>query len=215
MLDLWIFISWFRRDDVFTKESNIMDRGLFDGGFVYYKHTAVCFTRRSLMDCSHVDYLWIIVMFYQLSFWRHPFTAEDPLVNKWCNATFLQIYVKKSFCMSIKNLYFDLSVRFFRTTTHCVNGKIIKEMNANLKPWTTSKSLKQHNSTERFSKGWDNFIEQQNDNANTCQSVLCLAFFLDGDLNMPFYLRCRFEMKFTAVRVSKAFVGGLLWQKLT
>ncbi len=21
-----------------------------------------------------------------VSFWRHPFTAEDPLVNKWCNA---------------------------------------------------------------------------------------------------------------------------------
>ncbi len=32
--------------------------------------------------------------FYQqfgLSFWRHPFTAEDPLVSKWCNAKFLQI----------------------------------------------------------------------------------------------------------------------------
>ncbi len=28
---------------------------------------------------------WIIVIF-----WRHPFTAEDPLVSKWCNATFLQ-----------------------------------------------------------------------------------------------------------------------------
>ncbi len=25
------------------------------------------------------------------SFWRHPFTAEDPLVSKWCNAKFLQI----------------------------------------------------------------------------------------------------------------------------
>ncbi len=22
---------------------------------------------------------------------RHPFTAEDPLVSKWCNAKFLQI----------------------------------------------------------------------------------------------------------------------------
>ncbi len=34
---------------------------------------------------------WIIVMFYQLfglSFWRHPFTAEHPLVRKWCDATF-------------------------------------------------------------------------------------------------------------------------------
>ncbi len=31
---------------------------------------------------------------YQLfgfSFWRHPFTAEDPLVSKWSSAEFLQI----------------------------------------------------------------------------------------------------------------------------
>ncbi len=27
--------------------------------------------------------------FYQLSFWRHPFTPDDPLVKKWWNATFL------------------------------------------------------------------------------------------------------------------------------
>ncbi len=33
-------------------------------------------------------------MFYQLFgllFSRHPFTAEDPLVSKWCNDTFLRI----------------------------------------------------------------------------------------------------------------------------
>ncbi len=38
--------------------------------------------------------LCIIVMFNQLfglSFWRHPFTAEHPLVSKWWNADFLQI----------------------------------------------------------------------------------------------------------------------------
>ncbi len=38
--------------------------------------------------------VWIIVMFYQLfglSFWRHPFSAEDPLVSKWYNAKFLKI----------------------------------------------------------------------------------------------------------------------------
>ncbi len=45
------------------------------------------------MDWSGVDYLWSIVMFLPagLSIWRHPFTAEDPLLSKWCNATFLQI----------------------------------------------------------------------------------------------------------------------------
>ncbi len=40
-----------------------------------------------MMDWSCVDYLWIIGMFFyqlfRLSFWRHPFTAEDPLVNNW------------------------------------------------------------------------------------------------------------------------------------
>ncbi len=34
---------------------------------------------------------------FGLSFWRHPFTAEDPLVSKWCNAKCLQIYSKEEF----------------------------------------------------------------------------------------------------------------------
>ncbi len=38
--------------------------------------------------------LWIVVMFllavWMAPFWRHPFTAECPLVRKWCNAQFLQ-----------------------------------------------------------------------------------------------------------------------------
>ncbi len=36
--------------------------------------------------------LWCFYQLFGLSFWRHPFTAEDPLVSKWCNATFLQIF---------------------------------------------------------------------------------------------------------------------------
>ncbi len=35
--------------------------------------------------------LWCFYLLLELSFWRHPFTAEAPLVSKWCNATFLQI----------------------------------------------------------------------------------------------------------------------------
>ncbi len=39
--------------------------------------------------------VWIVCgllwCFYQLSFWRYPFTAEDPLIRKSCNAEFLQI----------------------------------------------------------------------------------------------------------------------------
>ncbi len=43
------------------------------------------------MDLSHVDYLWCFYQLFGLSFWRHPFTAEDTLVGIWCNAKFLQI----------------------------------------------------------------------------------------------------------------------------
>ncbi len=35
--------------------------------------------------------LWCFYQLFGLSFWRHPFTAEDPLVSKWCNVKFLQI----------------------------------------------------------------------------------------------------------------------------
>ncbi len=39
--------------------------------------------------------LWCFYQQFGLSFWRHPFTAEDPLLSKWWNATFLQIWWKK------------------------------------------------------------------------------------------------------------------------
>ncbi len=39
--------------------------------------------------------LWCFYQLFGLSFWRHPFTAEDPLMSKWRNAKFLQIYSDK------------------------------------------------------------------------------------------------------------------------
>ncbi len=36
--------------------------------------------------------LWCLYQLFGLSFWRHPFTAEDPLVSKWWNAKFIQIH---------------------------------------------------------------------------------------------------------------------------
>ncbi len=36
--------------------------------------------------------LWCAFQLFGLSFWRHPFTVEDPLVSEWCNATFFQIW---------------------------------------------------------------------------------------------------------------------------
>ncbi len=43
-----------------------------------------------------VGVIWITVMFYQLSGW-HPFIAGDPLVNKWCKATFRVSTVSANF----------------------------------------------------------------------------------------------------------------------
>ncbi len=36
--------------------------------------------------------LWCFYQLFGLSFWRHPFTAEHPLLRQWCNDTFLQIW---------------------------------------------------------------------------------------------------------------------------
>ncbi len=41
------------------------------------------------MDWSAVDYCDV---FIRLSFWRHPFTAEHPLLRHWCRDTFLQTW---------------------------------------------------------------------------------------------------------------------------
>ncbi len=32
-------------------------------------------------------------VFIRLSFWRHPFTAEHPLLRLWCNAAFIQMFI--------------------------------------------------------------------------------------------------------------------------
>ncbi len=36
--------------------------------------------------------LWCFYQLFGLSFWRHPFTAEDPLLRHWCRDTFLQTW---------------------------------------------------------------------------------------------------------------------------
>ncbi len=36
--------------------------------------------------------LWCFYQLFGLSFWRHPFTAEHPLLRHWCNDTFLQTW---------------------------------------------------------------------------------------------------------------------------
>ncbi len=44
--------------------------------------------------------LWCFYQLFGLSFWRHPFTAEDPLVNKWCKAQ-MYLYIGWKFALSL------------------------------------------------------------------------------------------------------------------
>ncbi len=57
--------------------------------FVPYKHS--CFALNWWNGVVWITYelLWCFYQLFGLSFWRHPFTAEDPLVSKWCNAEFI------------------------------------------------------------------------------------------------------------------------------
>ncbi len=58
--------------------------------FASYKCTPFYFTTL-IAGLEWCGLLWCFYQLFGLSFWRHPFTAEDPLVNTWCNAKFLQI----------------------------------------------------------------------------------------------------------------------------
>ncbi len=58
--------------------------------------------------------LWCFYQLFGLSFWRHPFTAEHPLLRHWCRDTFLQIWWRN------KLIYIsdDLRVRTFSACFH-------------------------------------------------------------------------------------------------
>ncbi len=48
----------------------------------------------NMMLTDRLEWCGLFWCFYHpfgLSFWRHPFTADDPLMSRWCNAKFLQI----------------------------------------------------------------------------------------------------------------------------
>ncbi len=54
--------------------------------------------------------LWCFYQLFGLSFWRHPFTAEHPLVtSKWCNAIFLQIWWRNNLIYILDGLRMSTS----------------------------------------------------------------------------------------------------------
>ncbi len=50
-------------------------------------------TSMQLVNSFHVDYCDVFYQLFGLSFWRHPFTADNPLLSKGYDARFFQIQV--------------------------------------------------------------------------------------------------------------------------
>ncbi len=48
--------------------------------------------------------LWCFYQLFGLSFWRHPFTAEHPLMRHWCSDTFLQIWWRNKLILILDDL---------------------------------------------------------------------------------------------------------------
>ncbi len=97
--------------------------------------TPVC----QLMSCEVKSCLFVInksiiktfmfkPLLFELSFWRHPFTTDDPLVSKWYNVTFSKSIPKKKkkneFISWMPNSHFCVNFTFNATLpmqTACAN----------------------------------------------------------------------------------------------
>lgn len=85
---IWTY-SYPDLDFSFTGESNIIVRGKR----FKVKNIIILDLFRANTQLSELcGLLWCFYQLSGLSFWRLPFTAEDPLVNKWCNVKFQQIW---------------------------------------------------------------------------------------------------------------------------
>ncbi len=82
------------RDNRRCTEVTVYSLKHLNDGFVSYKHTA--------FGCCGL--LWSFYQLFGLSFWRHPFTAEHPLLRHWCNATFLQIWWRNKLILILDGL---------------------------------------------------------------------------------------------------------------
>ncbi len=72
---------------------------MWETALLWIKCMESCFGQKLLlmMDLESQDVnWWTVYQLFGLSFWRHPFTAEHPLLRQWWNDTFLKnIQMKK------------------------------------------------------------------------------------------------------------------------
>ncbi len=100
--------------------------------------------------------LWCFYQLFGLLFWRHPFTAEHPLMSEWCNATFLQIWWRNKLIYILDSL----KVSTFSANFHFRSTAPLSQYLICIQVWITSYTTKQglmvalkqtHLSTERSS----------------------------------------------------------------
>ncbi len=99
---LWIM------DSYFSKKKVLMD--------LFLTNTQICLLKMLTNGLEWCGLLWCFYQLFGLSFWRHPFTAEHPLLRQWCNATFLQIWWRNKLIYILDGLrmsYFQQIFIFF------------------------------------------------------------------------------------------------------
>ncbi len=105
--------------------SNIMDLGLKFEPFL-----TIFSLHKTLTDgLDSCGLLWCFYQLFGLS--RHPFTAEDPLVSKWYNGTFLQICSDKETntfwmaCVWAKSFFVvNYSFCFVKLVSHMTHSRL-------------------------------------------------------------------------------------------
>ncbi len=98
--------------DFFTGGSIIIDYGLI---FYEFEVENVLMDLFQLLSSPDVNWwtgvvwitcglLWCFYQLFGLSFWRHPFTAEDSLLRQWCSDTVLQIWWRNKLILILDGL---------------------------------------------------------------------------------------------------------------
>ncbi len=71
--------------------------------------------------------LWCFYQLFGLSFWRHPFTAEHPLLRHWWNDTFLQTWWRNMINLSGKLISLEHGVVIVLMTCECCWYRLVYE----------------------------------------------------------------------------------------
>ncbi len=83
--------------------------------------------------------LWCFYQLFGLSFWRHPFTAEHPLMSEWCSDTFLQIWWRNKLIYILDGL----KVSIFSANYHFRSTAPLSQYLICIQVWITSYTTKQ------------------------------------------------------------------------